>query len=306
MVPELHPRESLIFRVFRCLLCWALLTCGSAQAAESHLALASSLRLAAPALLDGFAMAHPELTHGPDSPGVTFGSSGNLSRQISLGAPFDLFISANETFANVLVEKHLTKSGGQVVATGQLAWVAKSNSPLAETLGKLGDGAPLEISRAHHLLLETIRRDGIASLAIANPKHAPYGVAALESLQHAGLAVTDDSPVQRILRGENASQALQFVLSGGAELGLVPTSLVVESLLVSLDGPASSTEAEYESDNASQFVAILADPATYRQVKHRMVLMNNASELSAKLYAYLQSENARTIWTRYGFNVPGL
>jgi molybdate transport system substrate-binding protein len=131
---------------------------------------------------------------------VSYGSSGNLYRQILGGAPYDIFLSANELYPEKLSAKGFA-SKPVVFAFGRL------------TLFSL----KLEVKDID--LLERVDR-----VAIANPRHAPYGRAALEFIRREGLY-----PKLRgkLIYGSNVAQAFQFVVSGGAQAGIVSYSLVL-------------------------------------------------------------------------------
>jgi len=132
------------------------------------------------------------------------GSSGLLARQIRNGAPFDLFLSANDAYVKELsTDGHLLAATVRVYARGRLAlWSPKGS-----------------IRR-----LEDLAGSGISRIAIANPVHAPYGVAARQALERAGLWRRLES---RMVLGENVRQALQFAESGNVDAALVSWSLVL-------------------------------------------------------------------------------
>ena len=141
---------------------------------------------------------------GGAPPRVSFGSSGNLYRQIAQGAPFDLFLSADEEQALKLVRTGRTEGEGTIYATGRLVLLVPEHSRLAL------DGSLADLGRA-------IGDGRVSRLAIANPAHAPYGRAAREALERTALW----SRLQgRLLLAENAAQAVQFALTRGADGGL--------------------------------------------------------------------------------------
>ena len=133
----------------------------------------------------------------------SFGSSGNLARQISQGAPFDVFLSADQQFiATGLTEGWLAKGTDQAYASGRIALWSASGS--IKDLGQLAD--------------RTIRH-----IAIANPKFAPYGRAGKQALERSGLWPKVED---RIVYGENIRQTLIYIETGNAEAGIVSWSLV--------------------------------------------------------------------------------
>lgn len=137
---------------------------------------------------------------------VSIGSTGQLYAQIRNGAPFDLFLAADSARPRRLETEGRVASDGRVsYALGRLALYAPRR------IGALEGGGVL-------------RTDGWRHLAVANPRTAPYGAAALEALEAMGLAA---ALAGRLVRGENIGQAYQYVRSGAAELGFVSLSQVV-------------------------------------------------------------------------------
>lgn len=139
---------------------------------------------------------------------LAFGSSGQLATQIEQGAPFDVFFSANEAFVQTLARKGVIVADTvQLYAIGRIVLWVRTASPLDVT-GGFGS-----------LLDERVR-----FVAIANPEHAPYGLAAVQALRSAGLY---DRVRPRLVLGENISQTLQFVQTGNADIGIVAFSLAI-------------------------------------------------------------------------------
>jgi len=202
---------------------------------------------------------------------LTFGSSGNFFRQLQQGAPFQLFLSADEGYVLDLAKAGKTMDDGTLYAIGRLALVAPNDSPLRV------DGSLAGLRAA-------LRGGQISRFAIANPEHAPYGRAAEEALQHTGLwrPLSD-----KLVLGENVSQALQFATAGGAQGGIVAYSLVLD--------PAFAARAKYA----------LLPASWHRPLRQRMVLMKNAGPVARRFYAYVQQPAARRIFVRYGFALPG-
>ncbi len=137
---------------------------------------------------------------------ISSGSTGKLYAQIVNGAPYDVFLAADSARPKLLEEAGAAVKGSRITyATGALVlWSADSALKNKDCLAVLKSGS--------------YRR-----LAIANPLTAPYGLAAKEFLQAAGLF---DEAENRIAYGENISQALQFVVTGNATLGLIAMSQV--------------------------------------------------------------------------------
>jgi molybdate transport system substrate-binding protein len=201
---------------------------------------------------------------------LSFGSSGNFARQIEQGAPFDLFMSADEALVQRLVDKGLTRGAGALYGIGRLALLVPHGSPLAAD-GTLKD-------------LATALKDGrLQRFAIAQPEHAPYGKRAEEALRHAGLW---DSIRPRLVYGENVAQAAQFATGGGAQGGLVAYSLALS--------PQVSERAKH---------ALIA-PEWHEPLRQRMVLLRRAGDAAGAFYDYLGSPRAREVMRAYGFTLP--
>jgi molybdate transport system substrate-binding protein len=199
-----------------------------------------------------------------------FGSSGNFTRQIEQGAPFELFFSADEQFVFRLADKGLTRDRGALYARGRLALFVPRGSPLKAEEGLAGLRAAFAGGRIHRF-------------AIANPEHAPYGRAAQQALRHQGLW---DSLQPRLVLGENVSQAAQFAASQSAQGGLIAYSLAIAPDLARL-GEFALIPEEWH------------DP-----LDQRMVLLKSAGETAVAFFVYVQAEPARTVLRRFGFIVP--
>lgn len=204
---------------------------------------------------------------------LAFGSSGNFTHQIEQGAPFELFLSADEHYVFRLADQGLTRDRGTLYAVGRLVLFAPHGSPLHVDRTLAGLKAALADSR-------------IKRFAIANPEHAPYGRAARAVLEHAGLW-----PVikPKLVVGENASQAMQFAASGSSQGGIVPLSL---------------SKAE-EVARLGRFALIPAEWHAAEPLRQRMVLLKGARETARALYDYVQQPAARAVLVSYGFVLPG-
>ncbi|MBD3775367.1 MAG: molybdate ABC transporter substrate-binding protein [Rhodobacteraceae bacterium] len=229
-----------------------------------NVAAASDLRLA----LTEVAVAFERDTG--DKVELTFGSSGNFYRQLQEGGPFDLYLSADEEYALNLAREGLTVDNGALYAIGRLVIIAPQGSPLAVDNDLEG-------------LRSALANGEITRFAIANPEHAPYGARAEEALRHAGLW---DPLADRLVLGENVSQALQFATAGGAQGGIVAYSLALD--------PALEGRADY---------ALIPDD-WHQPLRQRMVLMKDADPVARSFYDYLQQPAARSILARYGFVLP--
>ena len=204
------------------------------------------------------------------TPSLTYGSSGNFFTQLQQGAPFDIFMSADEALVQSLAKQALTRDAGTLYAIGRIVLFVPLGSPITV------DKNFLDVRRA----LDDGR---LSKFAIANPAHAPYGRAAREALQAAGLwqAITP-----HLVLGENVAQAAQFARSGAAQAGIFALSLALAPPL----------------QGAGTYVVI--DASQHQTLRQRMVLMRGAGETAIQFYAYLTSPPARAILRRYGFTLP--
>jgi len=138
-----------------------------------------------------------------------FGSTGLLTKQIENGAPFDVFAAANQTFIDQLEKKGLVVPGTKrTYARGRI------------TLWTTSEG-PLKIEK-----IDDLTRPEVHRIAIANPDHAPYGQAAREALQTAGIW---DAVQPKLVYGDNIRQTLQYAETGNVEVAIVALSLSVGS-----------------------------------------------------------------------------
>jgi len=201
---------------------------------------------------------------------LVFGSSGNFYSQILQGAPFHLFMSADEDFVFRLHDAGKARDRGRLYAYGRIGILVPPGSPLRP------DGSLQDLAAA--------LQDGrLKRFAIANPEHAPYGARAKEALEHAGLWL---AIAPRLVLGENISQAAQFATSGSTQGGIVAYSLVLAPQVARL----------------GDFALI---PQTWHQpLAQRMVLMRNAPPAAQAFYTYLGTPGAQAVMARYGFAMP--
>ena len=199
---------------------------------------------------------------------LSFGSTGNLSRQIRQGAPFELFLSADDATPLALHSDGFTPDTGTVFALGRLVLSAPKGSIVTPDAGLDG-------------LRPLLASGKIRRFAIANPDHAPFGIAARQALTHAGLW-SDIQPY--LVTGENVAQAAQFTLSGNADAGLIALSLALAPEL------------------AGRGTHALVPTQAHDPLHHRMVLLNGAGPTATAFFAYLTTPDAQTILNRNGFD----
>lgn len=201
---------------------------------------------------------------------LSFGSTGNFARQIRTGAPFQVFMAADERFVADLYADGFTRDAGALYALGRVVIMVPHGSPLTPDAGLNNLGQMLAAGQ-------------ITRFAIANPDHAPYGMRAREALITKGIW-NDLQP--HLVLGENVSQAAQFALSGNAEGGIIAYSLA--------RAPEVGPRGTYE----------LIPEDWHEPLRQRMVLLNNAGDVAKAFYAYINEPTARAIMARHGFDLP--
>ena len=198
---------------------------------------------------------------------ITLGASGKLFRQIENNAPFELFIAADDSLVQKLVQTPRVRIPGVVIARGRLAVFAPHGSPIQADAKLRGLTIALDSNQ-------------VTKFAIANPAHAPYGQRAKEALQQVGLWARIKD---KLVIGENVAQAAQFAISGAAQGGIIAHSLLVTD----------------KTSNRGQYALL---PESWHQpILHSMVLLENSDETTMIFFHYLQSAKAQKILSRYGY-----
>jgi molybdate transport system substrate-binding protein len=236
----------------------------SAAQKPPTIAAAANLNFALTDIADAFARARGTRVE------LVFGASGTLTRQIRDGAPFELFLAADEEFPNQLTAAGLTRDPGAVYAIGRLVVFAPK-------------GSPLKVDERLDDLTRLAKTGGVSRFAIANPDVAPYGKAAEAVLRKHGLW---DTIRARLVLGDTIAQAAQFATTGNAVGGLIAYSLVL--------APDFGDRGTY---------AVIPD-ADYPPLRQRMVLLKRASPTATQFYQYVLSEAARSIFRKHGYAVP--
>ena len=198
---------------------------------------------------------------------VTFilGSSGQLTEQIKAGLPADVFAAANVDYVDDLRDRGLLiDDTKQLYALGRIVLAANRDSGL-------------DVRGLNDLLLPEVER-----VAIANPDHAPYGVAAMQALQSAGLW---EELRPKLIYAENVRQAMQYVKTGDAPVGLIALSVadVGEISYVLIDEPLH--------EPLRQAVAVLR--------------RTDKEELARDFIAFVNGPRGRPVMKKYGFLLPG-
>ena len=227
-------------------------------------AAAASLRYA----LDEIAAQYERKTG--QKPRITYGATGNLVQQIEKAAPFQVLFAADDQSVKKLAAENLTEGAPSIFARGQISIVAPKGSPVAV------DGELKGLS-------EALAAGKVAHFAIANPDVAPYGRAAREALQKAGLW---DKLAAKIVLGENVGQAAQFATTGAAEAGIIAQSLAVSA------------------EMAPKITAALIPASWHEPIDHGMALIKGAGEPARAFAEYVKGNEGRAVLERNGFSVP--
>jgi molybdate transport system substrate-binding protein len=197
---------------------------------------------------------------------IVVGSSGQLCTQIENGAPFDVFMSADMEYPRKLVAEGKADGGTLLLyGTGRLVLMAKADSTIDL-----------------HNIANSLAGSSVRKIAIANPQHAPYGRAAVEALKALGIY---DKVAQKLVIGENVSQAAQFVETGNAQVGFVAMARVM--------APGERGRVKYAE----------VPPDAYAPIKQAAVVLNRASGNPAAqaFLQYLKTPDAVAVLRKYGF-----
>ena len=238
-----------------------LLVAGPA-AAQVPVAAAASLRYALDEAAAAFAKATGQQVR------ISYAASGSLVQQIEAGAPYQLFLSADEAHVIRLAERGLTPDRGTAYAVGRLVAITPPGSPLVPDSGLAFLGRGLATGQ-------------VKRLAIANPETAPYGARTVEALKAAKLW---DAARPRLVTGENIAQAFQFVASGGADAGFTSLSLV----------KSPGFKGRYA----------LVPAHLHQPLVQRMVLLNGATPTARRFHDWLLSPEGRRLLARHGYRPP--
>ncbi|MCG3777521.1 MAG: Molybdate-binding periplasmic protein [Nitrospira sp.] len=201
---------------------------------------------------------------------LSLGSSGNFFSQIQNGAPYDLYFSADSRYPQKLVESgHAVASSLYIYAVGRIVlWVLKPSLLQIEQRG-----------------LDVLLDPTVKKIAIANPKHAPYGRAAVAAMEQAQVY---ERIKNKLVLGENVSQTAQFVESGAADIGVIALSLAL--------APPMQVVGRYKE---------IPNEAHPPLVQGAALLTGASHQVEAQAFlSFLQSAEGQAIMTRYGFVVP--
>lgn len=256
LVSKLMSRQVLLRVLFQALLqATALIILSTpAMAEQTRVAVAANFASPIKAIVAAFEKASPHTVQ------LSLGSSGKLFAQIQNGAPYDILLSADSSKPDKLIQSGL----------------AVADSRFTYAIGRL------VLWHTHNLQAKQLLETGnYTRLAIANPRLAPYGKAARETLKQLNLFDQD-----RLVSGENISQTYRFVVSGNADMGLVALSQVI------VDGNIPEG-------------AWLVPKSMHSPIRQDAVLLEQgrANEAALALMAFLRTEQAIGIIRQYGYDV---
>jgi len=235
---------------------------GSLFAKDINIAVAANVSYAIDELKAEFAKTNPETNVR-----VTLGSSGKLTAQIKNGAPYGLFMAANMKYPNALYEDKIATTKPITYAQGALAYLSVKKQDFTKGIKLLED-------------------KNIVKIAIANPKTAPYGKAAIEAMKNAKVY---DNVQSKLIFAESISQTVSYAVTA-AEIGLIAKSSLY------------STKMSQYKENVN-WAAV--NPKLYTPINQGIVLLKyagNSKEYKA-FYDFILSAKAKEIFKRYGYIV---
>jgi len=201
---------------------------------------------------------------------LSFGASGAITQQIQNGAPFDIFFSADIDYPK------------QLIASGN----ADAGSLYQYAVGKLVLWVPADSGLdVEHQGMDILLSPAVKKISLANPQHAPYGRAAVAALKHAGMY---DRVADRLVMGENVSQAAQFAESGNAQAGFVA--------LAHASAPSMQGKGKYWLVPADYYPTLTQGAVTLSHSEHKKTAEN--------FLAFVKTKECADILRKYGFSLP--
>jgi len=232
--------------------------CNQSDPAKLNLAVAANVQFAIQELAEAFT------SQTGIKSNIILSSSGKLTAQIMEGAPYDVFVSADMKYPNTLFEEGLTNKRPEVYAYGQIVlWSFRTEIDLS---------------------LSSFSDSDIKTIAIANPKHAPYGQAAIEFLQK---KENFNQLKEKLVYGESIAQVNQFVVSGAADIGITAKSIA--------QAPAFIDHGKWVNIPQDQYRPIAQGIVSLKQKNISRV------KISEKFIEFLFSARALNILQRYGY-----
>ena len=250
--------------LFFMLLIIASTTCLQAQDRALTVFAAADLRYAMEEVVNSFKKNHPTTKIE-----TIYGSSGRAYAQIRNAAPYDLYFSANIEYPERLLQDGHGIGEATLYAIGRIVlWQRK--------------GGKLDLSKG----MGVLRDPSIRRISIANPEHAPYGVAGMEAMKTHGLW---EELQPKLVMGENISQAAHFIASGAADVGIIAYSLALAPEMKQLGEPLE-----------------LIDAKDHNPLRQGYMITNyGAKHPQSRTFAdFVESEEGKATLKMYGFEVP--
>jgi len=202
---------------------------------------------------------------------ISTGASGSIYSQIINGAPFDLFLSADTEYPRKLEQQGFAKPGTfTVYAVGRLVLWTRAASGV-------------DVRR---LQMKSLTGANVRKVALANPRHAPYGQAAIEALRHFGM---EPAVKPKLVLGENTSQALHFVSVGAAQVGFLPLSLVLAA--------SAPKDGRYW---------LIPEEAHSRLEQAAVILKGGRARpaVAAQFLGFMKGSEGKKLLAKYGYSLP--
>ncbi len=208
---------------------------------------------------------------------LSLGSSGNFYAQIQNGAPFDVFLSADQSYPEKLEQAGQAEPGSVTpYARGRLVIWVRNDSPLEFAVNS---------QQVLSEKLEALLSDKVRKIAIANPDHAPYGRAAVAALQHFGIY---DRVKSKLVLGENVSQTAQFAQSGNADVAFIALAQALSETM-KRDG---------------HWVALPRDSYPYIEQAGMVVRRSRNKPEALRFLDFMRSPEGQSILREFGFETP--
>jgi len=239
------------------ILLFILITITSLHAIDIKVAVAANVSYAIDELVKEF-----NRTNQNTDVKVILGSSGKLTAQIKHGAPYQLFMSANMKYPNALYKENIAVTKPLVYAQGSLAFFSAKK---------------LDFSKS----IELLKAKSIKKIAIANPKTAPYGKAAVEAFKSAKIFKTIE---KKLIYAESISQSVSYAITA-ADMGVIAKSALYSEKMSKFKKGANWKE---------------LDPKLYTPIKQGIVMLENSKEVKA-FYDFILSKKAKEIFQKYGY-----
>ena len=240
-----------------------LLASSIVYAGSINIAVAANVSYAIDNLIAKFNETNPETKVQ-----VTLGSSGKLTAQIKNGAPYQIFMAANMKYPKALYTDKIAITKPVVYAQGSLAMLSIKK---------------LDLSKGISIVTEDI----VSKIAVANPKTAPYGTAAVESMKNAKIYTSIE---KKLVYAESISQTVTYAITA-ADIGFIAKSSLYSPKMKSYKKGVNWVD---------------VDAKLYTPIDQGIVILKNASKnAEAKaFYDFILSDSAKTIFNAYGYLVP--